>query len=148
MPLADWEWEYNGLIFGGDNVFGVVSVEGIDPPPTKESIHSKTGAHGASAFVQFFQERRVIIEGDFIVTGSVEPHINTLRTAFAPRTDDLPLTYKLPGVNRRRINCRPLRLYVPVRSGYDLGWGTWLVELVAGDPAIYDDVTGLKIFDG
>jgi hypothetical protein len=149
MPLADWEWGYNGLTFGGAQVIGVVDVTGVDPPDIKTDETEKTGAAGGSYFGQFYFMRHVIISGDIMqVGGTFETNINTLRNTFAARTNDLPLTFQLPGVNRRRINCRPKRLNIPMSGQYDIGYALWAVELVAADPAIYDDTTSTKIFDG
>ena len=150
MVVADWEYEYNSLTFGGAQVIGVTDVEGLDPPEAKFDIVPKTGTHGSAVFADFYHERHILITGDIMdpTPADFEANVNTLRTTFALRTNDLNLYYKLPGVNRRRIACRPLRLKVPMRPGYDIGLAEWVVELVAGIPAIYDDVASTKLFDG
>lgn len=150
MVVGDWEFEYNSLTFGGDLVIGVTSVDGLDPPDFKADIVPKTGAHGSAVFADFYQERHIVIEGDIMddTPADFEAHVNTLRATFAVRTANTNLIWKFPGFNRRRVGCRPVRIKVPIRLGYDIGMAQWAVELVADDPAIYDDVTSNKLFDG
>lgn len=151
MVVAEWEYEYNGLTFGGNQVIGVTDVEGLsDIPDFKSDIIPKTGAHGSAVFADYYHERHIIIEGDIIddTPSDFEAHVNTLRTTFAARTATTNLLWKLPGFNRRRIACYPLRMKVAMRKGYDIGFTTWIVELVAPHPAIWDDVTTTKLFDG
>lgn len=151
MVVADWEYEYNGLTFGGGQIIGVVNVEGLaETPEVKADIIPRTGAHGSAVFSDYYHERHVIITGDIMddTPSDFEAHINTLRTTFAVRAADSNLLWKLPGFNRRRLPCKPLRMKLTMELGYDLGRATWIVELVAANPAIYDDVTSTKLFDG
>lgn len=149
MPPNDWEYEYNGLTFGGNQIIGVVRVEGLSSPPAyKTDITPRTGAHGSAVFAQFYEERHIIFEGDIVDDSNFETNVDTLRTTFAVRTVDTNLLWKLPGINRRRIACRPVRLAIAMERGYDVGITTWAAELVAADPAIYDDITSAKLFDG
>lgn len=150
MVVGDWEMEYNALTFGGSNVIGVVRVGGLDPPDYKFDIVAKMGAHGSSVFADFYEERHIIIEGDIYDATPIdfEANVNTLRTTFAARATDLNLFWKFPSFNRRRVACRPTRLKIPIEPLYDIGVANWAVELVAGDPAIFDDVTSTKLFDG
>lgn len=152
MTLQNWEFSYNGLLFGGATQYGVVRVEGLDPPNIKVDVREKVSRHGSFVYARFYSERRVIITGDIVPTSGLpedlEPLVNTWRTTFAPQSADLPLLYKLPGVAVRRINCRPARASIVKDARYELGVATWIVELVAGDPAIYNEAGTIKLFEG
>lgn len=145
--MATWEFTYNGLTFGGSTDYGVLQVQGLEPPEAKADIREKVSAHGAFVFAQYYMERRIIIEGDILPSsGTLESKVNTWRTTFANRTADANLDYTLPGEAVRRIKCRPVRRVCTIDMTYGLGYAHWTVELVAGDPAIYN-TSDVKVYD-
>lgn len=147
MALNDFEYSYNGLTFGGATQWGVTHVEGLGPTDAKDDVIEKTGADGAFVFAQWYVSRVVLIEGDLVVTPSAaESTLDTLRTTFANRTADSDLDFKLPGVVTRRIKCRPRRRDWNIDEDYQIGYISWRVEFIAGDPAIYN-VSNTKVFN-
>lgn len=151
MPLNPWELSYNGLVFGANLQIGVLSIEGLEPPDSKADIRPKVAQDGAFTFMSFYQERHVVINGDIVPTsGSVndlEALINSWRTAFDNQDTDLDLDYRLGTGSDRRIKCRPTRRNINVDENYNIGIALWMVELVAGDPGIYN-TSNVKIFSG
>jgi len=151
MPLNPWELSYNGLVFGANLQIGVLSIEGLAPPGAKEDVRPKVARDGSFTFASFYEERRVIINGDIIPTNgdvnALEALINSWRTAFDNQNTDLDLDYRLGTGSDRRIKCKPIRRAINVDRDYNIGAALWIVELVAGDPAIYN-TSNTKIFDG
>jgi hypothetical protein len=64
--VAEWEYSYNGLTFGGATDFGVQSVEGLSPPDSRESVIEKAESHGSFIYAPFVTERRITFEGDIL----------------------------------------------------------------------------------
>lgn len=151
MPLNPWELSFNGLTFGANLQIGVLSIEGLEPPLSKADIRPKVARDGSFTFASFYSERHVIINGDIIPSdgnpNSLEALINSWRTAFDNANSDLNLDYRLGTGSDRRIKCKPIRRQLNVDRDYNIGAALWVVELVAGDPAIY--TTGdVKLYDG
>jgi hypothetical protein len=151
MPLNPWELSYNGLVFGADLQIGVLSITGLEPPEAKADVRPKVAADGSFTFAAFYAERHVIINGDIIPTSGspndLEALINSWRTAFDNQGTDLDLDYRLGTGSDRRIKCKPTRRTINVDRDYNIGAALWIVELVAGDPAIYN-TSNTKLFDG
>ena len=151
MPLNPWELSYNGLVFGANLQIGVLSIEGLEPPDSKADIRPKVARDGAFTFASFYSERHITINGDIVPTsGSVndlEALINSWRTAFDNQDTDMDLDYRLGTGSDRRVKCRPIRRSIAVDQNYNIGIALWAVELVAGDPAIYN-TSNVKLYDG
>lgn len=149
MPLNDWEYSYNGLTFGGATTYGVLRVEGLGPPNTKDDIKQKVTTHGAFVFGNYYEERRIVIDGDILSDpASLQAAVDTWRTTFTPSAIDLPLLCKKPGVVTRRFNCKVMRRRIIEDDLYELGIARWTLEFVAGDPAIYTEDGNTKLFNG
>ena len=150
--MNDFEFSFNGLIFGGNTQYGVLSIDGLDPPDTKEDVRPKVGVDGSFVHATNYSERHVVISGEIVPTtgdpANLEALVDTWRTTFSNQTADLSLLFKLPGTAVRRVNCRPIRRKYSVDALYQLGYAQWSVELVAGDPAIYNEAGTTKLFDG
>lgn len=148
MPLNPWELSYNGLTFGGGLAIGVTLVEGVEPPETKVSIRAGVGKDGSFGFTSYQAERHVTVTGDIFSSPSgLEALINSWRVAFDNQTTDMDLDYRLGTAAARRIKCRPIHRTLTISPEYDIGLALWTVELVAGDPAIYN-TSNVKIFNG
>lgn len=131
-------YDYNGLILG-DNNFPVLSVDGLDSPNVRVASSAKAVDHGSWSFTRFLDERRVIISGYWL--GDYGDHVDLLRAAFSPRQTDLPLVMHLPGEPERRVHCKPVRkAWSFDLSAAQLQRVNYLIELLAEDPRIYDEV--------
>jgi hypothetical protein len=151
MPLNPWELSYNGLTFGANLQIGVLSIEGLEPPDSKADIRPKVARDGAFVFASFYSERHVIINGDIVPnSGSVndlEALVNSWRVSFDNVDSDFDLDFRLGTGSDRRIKCRPIRRNIKVDENYNIGIALWMVELVAGDTAIYN-TSNTKLYDG
>jgi hypothetical protein len=141
MVANEWEFSFNGLSFGGALDIGIRNVDGLNPPESRADITTKQGDHGSFIFAEFLTERHVTIEGDIVGTPGTDfaGKVNSWRSAFQPQDSPIPLSFKLPGEGAKRIYCVPARRDLPVDFGYNIGNGSWAVELLAEDPRIYDD---------
>lgn len=143
MALNDWEMSYNGLTFGGTTDYGLIQIDGLNPPDARIDEIEKAGDHGSFIYAQFLTARTITISGD--VTGADEfefdININRLRAAFAPQTDPQPLSMSIPGGAPKQIICLPTKVQFPVAFEYQMFYETWTVELMAPDPRIYADAS-------
>lgn len=136
---SDYEFTYNGLTFGDDNAHGVLSVEGLSPPPVRVDSSTRMVDHGSFAYGEYLEERHVIISGDLVDTvANLPTRESELRAAFRPQRVPLGLVFKRPNEVEKRINCIPIRLSFPYDREYSRGYMEWVVELLAEDPRIYE----------
>jgi len=149
MPLNDWEFSYGGLVFGGATTYGVLQVTGLGPPDSKEDVKQKVTTHGAFVFANYYGERRIIIDGDIVgAPTTLQGLVDTWRAAFAPVATPTLLNEKKPTTAERSYKCICTRRKLMVDFLFGLGIARWTVELVAGDPAIYNSAGTVKLFDG
>lgn len=137
MPLNDWEYSYNGLTFGGNNVVGVLKVDGLSMPDVRVDDLIRTADHGEFIYANFLGARTISIQGDIFTSGTIETSLDAIRGAFIPQLNPLALNFKFPNAVEKKINCVPTRLNIPVDAPYQIGDVTWDVMLLAGDPRIY-----------
>lgn len=142
MTLNTYEFSFNGLVMNGTNAYGVIAIDGLSPPDRREESIDKAEDHGAYVYAAFLSPRRIVIEGDIVglVGDDFEADVTAWRRAFVPQVSPLPFTYLLPGDGdiTKQIFCVPTRSALAVDSEYPLGYAKWHVELLAGDPRIYD----------
>lgn len=136
MPVTtEWAFDYDGFSFNDDD-FGVIKVEGLDPPDIRSDIVEKAEDHGSYVFAQYLSHRLITFEGDLMTDADFESRITELRGAFVPRTTAAPLSF-LIGDTEKVVFCKPLRTAFPIDRAYSYGDGRWTVQLVAEDPRIY-----------
>lgn len=140
MTLASYEYSYNGYVFGGGNLAGVLSVEGLDSVDPRVASQPKMGDHGGYAHAQYLDLRTIVISGDINDPSTFSTTIDALRAAFKPQASSLPLVFALPTIGERMVNCVPSRgLNYLVDLGYALNYIPWVVEFLAADPRIYSN---------
>lgn len=147
--VSSWELSYNGLTFGGNQQIGILSVEGLEPPEAKSRVRANTARDGSFTFAAYYAERHIVINGDMFSTSGpsgLDTLINSWRAAFDNQDSDQDLDYRLGTGIDRRVKCRPIRRELTV-TDYDVGLALWVVELVAGDPAVYN-TSNVKLYDG
>lgn len=149
MALNDWEFSYGGLTFGGSTAYGVLKVQGLGPPNSKDDIKQKVTTHGAFVFANYYEERHIIIDGDILGTPTtLQGLVDTWRNAFVPVNAAILLNEKKPNIAERSYKCICTRRAIVVDDLYELGIARWTVELVAGDPGIYDAAGTSLLFPG
>lgn len=138
--MADWEWTYNGLTFGGDNdpLFDVAAVDGLmSMPDVNSSSVKRAGADGNEIGPQFADKRVGVFEiehgkGDSTDSTLVAAY-DQLMAAFKPRSADSVLTFGMPGHATRRLMCRPTKVDAPMSWEWVSGYAKFSVELSAMD---------------
>jgi hypothetical protein len=140
--MADWEFTFRGITFGGFQDIHVESVEGLSMPELRQESVVRAQEHGAFVTAEFLSERTITFEGRLFGSGSqatMRARELDLRTMFNPSNVDLPLTFKFANDVTKRVNCRPTRLDIPINYDFSMARGNWTGEMVAGDPRIYSD---------
>jgi len=141
MPVDTNAFEYNNFSFGYGTAFGVKSVSGLSSGQLKTEEISKPGQPGAWFYGLHHNAKHIVIQGQVIGSASgVWSDIQSdLEAGFAPQTSDIPLYFNF-GDGEQYVNCRPadLEYELDVLFASRGFLGRWMVELVAGDPTIYD----------
>lgn len=141
--VANWEYSYNGLTFGGATKYGIIEVDGLtEPPDIREDSNISPGRHGGFIFADRYDFRRITITADLVDSATFETSLDALKAAFVAQGSPLPLIFKRPGMSgsgQMRINCKPIKVSLPLDKNFQLGYGAWAAQLVAEDPRIYDD---------
>lgn len=138
--VADWEFSYNSLTFGGGQDIGVLNVEGLGPTDIREDTVVRAGHHGAFTHAQLYEPRRIVFTLDCSGTDIDDTldNVDLLRTAMLPHTSDAQLAFKLPNDVEKMIWCVPRRLFIPYDTALNLGLANAIsLEMIAGDPFIY-----------
>ena len=145
MVLANWEYSYNGLTFGGNSKYGVISVDGLaSSPDVREDIGTMPIKHGGWSYLDRYDARTVTIEGDLNDNATFEASLDAIKLAFYAQANPLPLAFKRPGMSgggTRTLNCKPEKFTVKIDFDYQLGYAQWIVQLHADDPFLYDGAT-------
>ena len=139
---APYQWEYAGLVIGDDTDFEVLVVRGLDDlPEFRTSDTPRPSDHGLFPGRDLAGERTVEIELEIGGVGEAafRANVDAFRAATVIRSEEAPLSFRLPSLGDRRINCRPRRRAVPVDVPYVLQVGSAIVQFVATDPRVYDD---------
>ncbi|MHB8671816.1 MAG: phage distal tail protein [Acidimicrobiales bacterium] len=146
MALVDYSGSFGGLTFGAGTEIQLLEILGLRALPemrTGDTIRPRD--HGDFAGLSLMGKRAVQLK--FLVIGSSNADFDTqlaaIGSAFSPLVQPSqisPLTLKVPNQGPRRINCRPTKGATPVVANYQFGYAEILVEVVAPDPRVYDDV--------
>lgn len=143
----DFEIEYRGLTLNADD-YPVTLMDGFSPPDSREDVHHKPVEHGAYVYGEYLDARRLTV-GGFIIDNdhdSFQTKLDALMLAFAPSNALLPLVRKVPGRTEERIYCIPVKRNYQINRNFSLGYTEWLVQLLASDPRIYDNVEQSQVF--
>lgn len=138
MPLADWQFAYNGVTFGAETDYELKSVEGLGPLDIRTEESERAGEHGATVFAQFYPHRVITFEGDTL-DAPITTTMVTIQTAFAARRTPLPLTFKVPDIEELRILAYPKRFATKHDRVRAIGIGDFIGQVVSEDPRIYSN---------
>lgn len=141
--VAELEYQYGAVTFGGATDYSVTRVEGLaSPPDAREELIDKAIEHGSYQFAPFLKERVIIFEG-FIAVADVttlEARIASMKASFRNQLSAQPLYFRLPGQPQKRVYCTPKRRHFTMDNDYANGYSEWAAEFTAGDPRLYADV--------
>jgi len=149
LVTEDYGLEYRGFAFGGstsDFLLAPGSIGFADLPGVATADRQRLRRHGLHPGDDFMLGRQILIPIEVTAddTATWETNLGALREAFRvdPDRGEDPLVFQIPGIaggGKRRINCRPRGLAVPV----DLDWFYEIVvvtvRLEATSPYLLDD---------
>lgn len=137
MPLVgETEFSYNGLTFGGTTKWNEVVIDPPLLPDAKVEVIFKPSADGAWVYSHWVSDIAFTISGKYAGTAPFTDMYVTWANAFAPRTSDLPLYFRLPGIGGQSIMCRPIKRHFVLDRDLAHGYSEWTVLMESGDPTI------------
>lgn len=144
-PILDRQLTFGGVTLGTGRDYRIRSIDGLSAPPVRSSDSARAGRHGISPGADFYEHRTITLEVGVteLDDAVMSTKLAALRTAFAGTGVERPMTLQLPGVAEggvRRINCRQKRTQFLVDRTLTAGYAVEVVQLVASDPRIYDDL--------
>jgi hypothetical protein len=140
VPVAENQFEYNGLTFGAGTAFGVKNVSGLSPGPRKLDEVPKPQGDGSWSHRGGRKAKHIVITGQCIgSTGSVWSDLRSnLDAAFDGDGDqDIPLFYNF-GDGEESVDCKAVDLEYELDVMFaSRGFvARWMVELLASDPTL------------
>ena len=156
LVTEDYGFEYRGFAFGGSTSDFLVApgMTGFaDLPGVAVADRQRLRRHGLHPGDDFMLGRQLVVPIEVTATDTTtwETNLSSLREAF--RVDpscigEDPLVFQIPGIaggGKRRINCRPRGLIVPI----DLDWFYEIpvvtVRFDATSPYILDDTETIVV---
>lgn len=129
---------FQGLTIGAGTPYIIQKISGLDAPQARDESLLRPADHGAVSYTSYLNRRTITIEGMVVGNGGpVTALLDSLKQAFAPLSSPADLVFKLPGVDPRRVQAKPLS----VTSDWEyqnIGLAaSFQVQLVCDDPRIY-----------
>lgn len=142
LITADYQYEYNGYLFGSGTPCTVEKVDGLIEPPNilSEDVERQDG-HGSWLGPARYGPREVQFELA-LHTGpkaTFEEARDELSRAFVARQTPIPLVFQRPFYGKRRVWVRPNRLALASTYQTAHGLGEIKLQLVGGNPLIYSN---------
>lgn len=143
LITTDYQYEYNGVLFGSGTLAEAVEVDGLDRPALRVSDVVRPRDHGEIAGVDWLGGRDVgfvLDVGDGTAT-NLKAMLDSLANAGSSiGQTEVPLVFQLPGYGKRRVNARFRRRSFNVNMDYFFGLAQGVaLEFHATDPRIYDN---------
>jgi phage-related protein len=141
VSLLDWEYNFNGLTFGGDTDYPLILVQGYDPPDKRVDDTQYSGRDGSLVFADYYDKRVLTFQGTLEAdqeSGDFDNKLNLLKLALdTPQPIAIPVQSSLPGQVPRNVFVKPTKFDYDVDLNYSIGYCTWTWQAEAGDPTIY-----------
>ena len=116
MPLADWQFSYQGLVMGDQTNYVTLRLLGLDDLPDIESADLDPVRDGLVRGTDYARGRIIVAELKLIGSSAVafKTLVADLRAATAHRADDEPaFNFKDSELEERIVYCRPRRRSLP-----------------------------------
>lgn len=114
LITADYQIELRSTLMGAGTVYRLRGFSGLGEPPVRARDVELFGQDGSVAAPDYRGPRVIIVE--LAIRGSSTAAaftaLDTLETAWAPSTTDIPLFWQLPGMGKVSVNGRPRGLEV------------------------------------
>lgn len=115
------------------------SVKGFDSAPFRTTQRDHEGDEGGFMDAEFEKGRDLVLGGTlYCDTGTMESFLDSLKANWAPSRVQVPLYYKAPGVNERKLLVKPLGVRYDWDSLRRTGECPVQFGAYAEDPRIYD----------
>jgi tail protein len=139
-----FEYQYRDLIFGGDGAYSEINVESVQglELDVRDEVDPKGARHGSFTFGRFLKERRIIVAGD--VHGPRTRRVELLQRlaeVFQPDNVDRPFKFQYLDGIVKLVYAKTVRKSTPIDKVAAKSPTPYAVELLAGDPLIYEDAT-------
>ena len=138
--MADWDWSFNGVAFGGTSSINVSEVSGwLDLPDVRSADTPRAGKHGLAQGRDLAGGRLIRISCE-VHTGdpaATEAIVAPLRSVLTIGEDEYPLIGQTPGLPALQVMCRPRRRAQPLKWDASIGAARLELEFVATDPLLY-----------
>lgn len=141
--LQDYQYYYEGILWGQGTDIGVVEVDGLSSFTTRSTEKAFPRFHGSIPGQMYAEPKQITFKlrldvGD---SPSVETAMQSIKSSFVLRIEnDVPLIFKHPDSPQKRIYCRPIDFPV-IRSSSP---GPHIMEIdvvfLAHDPREYSDL--------
>lgn len=146
LVTSDWEFEYRGLLLGGDTDYAYLESNVKTKPPVRSSDQDKLHGHGLWPGGDFLGGRQIILTFDVFNENTGRDGFGALVEEFGRvfdnGTEPDELVFQHPHVasgRKVRTWCTPRRLDVPDNMQSYEGSAICTVELIAQDPRYYSD---------
>jgi hypothetical protein len=144
LVVADYQYEYNGFLFGVDTFFDVESIDGLmGYSAVRSSTEDAFGMHGGVRGRHYATSRTFTVEMNIQGSDFDEIYMelrHQVSHAFAIRShpsNEIPFVYQVPFMEKRFINCRPTGLNWPFDRRYALKYPHLTVRFECSDPRHY-----------
>lgn len=138
---ADFQYEFNGLLFGHDTQMKVDTLRGLRGlPPVRTGNAAKPGRHGSFPGRSYYEDR-VVSWDMWLLTGAFQGDalVDTMGAAFQITDEEIPFVMQRPKAAKRRLYCKVSNQDIDAGYEFSIGYGTCSVELTAADPFWYSN---------
>lgn len=147
LVVADYQYEYNGLLMGAGTPFRIENIEGLlSMPDLGRNDTNRNDRHGAHSGKHTMEGREISFdlwaEGTEGAGAGVEGLLEQLGEVFFPDNILKPFVYRRPGTVKRTLLMKPTER--DFDADYKVAFGTadGSVQLYAPDPFIYSLAEG------
>lgn len=140
-PTVNGQWEVAGLLIGQGTAYPIDQVSGLGSPAVRSAELQLSDRDGGWAGVDRLETREIVLAVGVDGTPDTSAYgalFDALMAAWAPRSDDITVTWQRFG-RRRRVLARPRGLVVDWNEDFHLGAAKVAGRFICQDPIIYDD---------
>jgi phage-related protein len=140
LVVANYQYEYNGLLMGSLTSYVVEGIEGLwDLPDIRTADQERLDWHGDNPGEDLIAPRRkvITIKAYADTQTQMETNLALLAKTFRQRNNQLPFVWQRPGQAKKFVNARPRRRQFPTSYEMAHGLAAGSVELYCPDPTIY-----------
>lgn len=144
----DFQFEYNGLLFGGDTGYEIVSSNLFDLPALRTSDVNRPQRDGQFAGNDLMAGKSIVLQLEAWASDGTDmgARVAAIMEAFSPGTTH-DLVTQIPSMGQIKLECRVRRRSLPLNIDQIAGLQRFSVELYAVNP-IWQSNTQKAVFIG